>query len=137
MVIVKATEESESGALPGKEIVAEMGQFNEELIKAGVLLSAEGLEASSKGARVRFGGGRSTVIDGPFTETKELIGGYWLWQVKSIDEAVEWLRRSPLRKGNHEVEIRRVFEAQECSAHLTPELLLQEASQRERLTAKN
>src|SRR6266478_6193453 len=102
MVIVKANKESESGALPSQEILTEMGKFNEELVK--------------------FGGGKSTVTDGPFTETKELIAGFWLWQVKSIEEAVEWIRRSPFQKGNEEIEIRRVFEAEDFGANLTPEL---------------
>jgi hypothetical protein len=137
MVIVKATRESESGALPSREILTEMGKFNEELVKAGVMLSAEGLHSSAKGVRVKFAGGKSTVTDGPFTETKELIAGYWLWQVKSIDEAVEWMRRSPFRKGNEEVEIRPVFEAEDFGDNLTPELRAQEAGQRERLAAKN
>jgi hypothetical protein len=137
MVIVKATRESESGALPSREILAEMGKFNEELVKAGVMLSAEGLHSSARGVRVRFGGGKSTVTDGPFTETKELIAGYWLWQVKSLDEAVEWIRRSPFRKGNEEVEIRRVFEAEDFGDNLTPELRAQEAAQREHPAAKN
>ena len=137
MVIVKATRESESGALPSREILTEMGKFNEELVKAGVMLSAEGLHSSAKGVRVKFGGGKSTVSDGPFTETKELIAGYWLWQVKSLDEAVEWIRRSPFRKGNEELEIRRVFEAEDFGDNLTPELRAQEAAQREQLAAKN
>jgi len=137
MVIVKATRESESGALPSREILTEMGKFNEELVKAGVMLSAEGLHSSAKGVRVKFAGGKSTVTDGPFTETKELIAGYWLWQVKSIDEAVEWMRRSPFRKGNEEVEIRPVFEAEDFGDNLTAELRAQEARQREQLAAKN
>jgi hypothetical protein len=110
MVIVKANKESESGALPDEKGLAEMGKFNEELVKAGVMLAGEGLHASSKGARVRFDGSKRTVIDGPFTETKELVAGYWLWQVKSKDEAIEWLKRAPFRNGE-EVEIRQVFEA--------------------------
>jgi hypothetical protein len=136
MVIVKATRDSEAGVLPGRELLAEMGKYNEELIKAGVMLSGEGLHSSAKGVRVRFGGGKSTVIDGPFTETKELIAGFWLWQVKSMAEAIEWIRRSPFRKGNEEVEIRRVFEAEDFGDNLTPEVRAQEASQRERLTPK-
>jgi hypothetical protein len=127
MVIVKANPQSESGELPSPELLAEMGKFNEELIKAGVMLSGEGLQASSRGVRVRFGGGKSTVIDGPFTESKELVAGFWLWQVKSIEEAVEWIRRSPFRKGNEEIEIRRVFEAEDFGPNLTPELRAQEA----------
>jgi len=137
MVIVKATRESESGALPSREILTEMGKFNEELVKAGVMLSAEGLHSSAKGVRVKFAGGKSSVTDGPFTETKELIAGYWLWQVKSIDEAVEWMRRSPFRNGNEEVEIRPVFEAEDFGDNLTAELRAQEARQREQLAAKN
>ena len=136
MVIVKANEQSESGALPGPELLAEMGKFNEELLKAGVLLSAEGLHASLKGVRVRFGGGKTTVTDGPFAETKELIAGFWLWQVRSVAEAVEWIRRSPFRKGNEEVEIRPVFEAEDFGANLTPELRAQESRQREQLKSQ-
>ncbi|MGB9332134.1 MAG: YciI family protein [Steroidobacteraceae bacterium] len=135
MVIVKANPESESGALPNREILTEMGKFNEELVKAGVMLAGEGLHASSKGVRVKFGGGKSTVIDGPFTETKELIAGFWLWQVKSIEEAVEWIRRSPFRKGSETIEIRRVFEAEDFT-EMTPELKAQEAQLRAR-AAKN
>ena len=137
MVIVKATKDSEAGVPQSGELVAEMGRFNEELVKAGVLLSAEGLRASSHGVRVRFGAGKSTVTDGPFTETKELIAGFWLWQVKSIEEAIEWIRRSPLRKGNEEVEIRPVFEADDFGENLTAELLEQLAERRARLTAKS
>ena len=137
MVIVKATRESESGALPSREALTEMGKFNEELVKAGVMLSGEGLHASARGVRVRFGGGKSTVTDGPFTATRELIAGFWLWQVRSIDEAVEWIRRSPLRKSEEEIEIRRVFEPDDFGDSLTPELRAQEARQRERLAAKN
>ena len=116
MVIVKATRESESGVLPGAELLAEMGKYNEELIKAGVMLSGEGLHSSAKGVRVRFGGGKSTVTDGPFAETKELIAGFWLWQVNSKEEAIEWLKRAPF-DGGTEVEIRQAFEPHEfaCS----------------------
>jgi len=137
MVIVKANKDSEAGVLPSKDILTEMGHFNEELVKAGVMLAGEGLHASSRGVRVKFGGGKSVVIDGPFTETKELIAGFWLWQVKSIEEAVEWIRRSPFRKGNEELEIRRVFEAEDFGCNATPELKAQEASQRARIGAKN
>ncbi|TLZ30886.1 MAG: YciI family protein [Gammaproteobacteria bacterium] len=137
MVIVKANKESESGVLPSREILTEMGKFNEDLVKAGVMLAGEGLHSSAKGVRVKFGGGKSTVTDGPFTETKELIAGFWLWQVKSIEEAVEWIRRSPFQKGNEEIEIRRVFEAEDFGANLTPELRAQEAQQRERVGAKH
>ena len=126
MVIVKATPDSEAGQLPAPELLSEMGQFNEQLVKAGVLLAAEGLQSSAKGVRVRFGGGKGTVIDGPFTETKELIAGFWLWQVRSMAEAVEWIRRSPFRKGSEEIEIRRVFEAEDFGDSLTPEVRAQE-----------
>jgi hypothetical protein len=137
MVIVKATKDSEAGVLPSTELLTEMGKFNEELVKAGVMLSGEGLRASSHGVRVRFGGGKSSVIDGPFTESKELIGGFWLWQVKSIEEAIEWIRRSPFRKGSEEIEIRPVFEADDFGENLTPELRAQQAERCARLTAKN
>src|SRR5213079_2598930 len=120
MVIVKANKESEAGVLPSRELLTEMGKFNEELVKAGVMLAGEGLHSSAKGVRVKFGGGKSTVTDGPFTETKELIAGFWLWQVKSIEEAMEWNRCSPFQKRNEEIEIRRVFEAEDFGANLTP-----------------
>src|SRR5215469_3602189 len=136
MVIVKATTDSEAGVLPSPELLSEMSKYNEELIKAGVMLSGEGLHSSARGVRVRFGGGKSTVTDGPFTETKELIAGFWLWQVKSMEEAIEWIRRSPFRKGHEEVEIRRVFEAEDFGDNLTPEVRAREARQRERLTPK-
>jgi hypothetical protein len=134
MVIVKATADSEAGVLPSEELLAEMGKFNEELVKAGVLLAAEGLQSSAKGVRVRFGGGRSTVIDGPFTETKELIAGFWLWQVRSLEEAIEWIRRSPFGKSNEQIEIRRVFEAEDFGPALTPELREQRQSRLERIS---
>jgi hypothetical protein len=137
MVIVKATAQSESGALPSEQELTDMGRFNEELVRAGVMLAGEGLAASSQGVRVSFGGGKSTVMDGPFTETKELIAGYWLWQVRSVAEAVEWIRRSPFRKGEAEVEIRRVFEAEDFGPSLTAELRDQEASLRARAATKN
>jgi hypothetical protein len=125
MVIVKANKESESGALPDQKALAAMGKYNEELVKAGVMLAGEGLEASSKAARVRFSGPKArTVIDGPFSETKELIAGFWLWQVRSKDEAIEWLKRAPFEDG--EVEIRRVLEAEDFGAAFTPELREQE-----------
>jgi hypothetical protein len=136
MVIVKANKDSEAGALPSPELLTEMGRFNEELVKAGVMLAGEGLHASAKGVRVKFGGGKSRVIDGPFTESKELIAGFWLWQVKSMEEAIEWIRRSPFQKGNEEIEIRPVFEAEDFGANLTPELKAQEESQRERIAAR-
>ena len=137
MVIVKATSESEAGVLPSAELLTEMGKFNEELVKAGVMLAGEGLQSTSKGVRVRFGGGKGAVIDGPFAETKELIAGYWLWQVKSMDEAVEWIRRSPFRKGNETLEIRRVFEAEDFGANLTPEVRAQEERLRAAAATKN
>jgi hypothetical protein len=124
MVIVRANKESEAGVLPSQEMLAEMGKFNEELVKAGVMLAGEGLHASSKGARVRFSGKNRTVIDGPFAETKELVCGFWLWQVKSLAEAIEWLKRAPFKEG--EVEIRQVFEADDFGDNLTPELREQE-----------
>lgn len=125
MVIVKATPASEAGRLPGPDLLSEMGLFNEQLVKAGVLLAAEGLQSSAHGVRVQFGAGGSTVVDGPFTETRELIAGFWLWQVKSLEEAVEWIRRSPFKKGNETIEIRRVFEAEDFT-HMTPELAAQD-----------
>jgi hypothetical protein len=135
MVIVKADKNSEAGILPKKELFEKMGKYNEELVKAGVMLAAEGLQASSKGKRVRFSGAQRTVIDGPFTETKELIAGFWLWQVRSMDEAVEWLKRAPF-DGGTEIEIRQVFEAEDFGAELTPELREQEARLREKAASK-
>jgi hypothetical protein len=120
MVIVKANKDSEAGILPTQEVLAEMGKFNEELSKAGVLLAAEGLQASSKGVRVKFSKGKRTVIDGPFAETKELIAGFWMWKVKSWEEAIEWLKRAPFE--DTEVEIRQVFEAEDFGPEFTPEL---------------
>jgi hypothetical protein len=124
MVIVKANKESEAGVMPNEQILREMGKFNEELVKAGVMLEGEGLHPTSKGKRVRFSGGQRTVIDGPFTETKELIAGFWLWQVKSMEEAVEWLKRAPFE--DTEIEIRQVFETEDFGAEMTPELRAQE-----------
>jgi hypothetical protein len=135
MVIVKANQESEAGVLPSKELLAQMGKFNQELVKAGVMLAGDGLHPSSKGKRVKFSGEKRTVIDGPFTETKELIAGYWLWQVRSIDEAVEWLKRAPF-DGGTELEIRPVFEAADFGDNLTPELKKQEQRMREQLAEK-
>jgi hypothetical protein len=135
MVIVKADKNSEAGILPSKELLTEMGKFNEELVKAGIMLAAEGLQASSKGKRVRFSGGKRTVIDGPFTEAKELIAGFWLWQVRSMDEAVEWLKRAPF-DGGTEVEIRQVFEAEDFGAEFTPELREQEDRLRKQIEEK-
>jgi len=125
MVIVKANKESEAGQLPGTEVLTKMGKYNEQLVKAGVMLAADGLQASSKGKRVKFSGEKRTVIDGPFTESKELIAGYWMWQVRSMDEAVEWLKRAPF-DGGDEVEIRPVFEAADFGENFTPELREQE-----------
>ena len=127
MVLMKASEDSEAGVMPSTELLTEMGQYNEELVKAGVMLAGEGLHPSSKGARVRFSGRETTVIDGPFTESKELIAGFWLWQVKSMDEAIEWVKRIPnTDDGHHEVEVRRVFEADDFGEAMTPELRDQE-----------
>ena len=125
MVIVKANKDSEAGVLPDQKILTEMGKFNEQLAKAGVMLAGEGLKESAKGKRVRFEGAKRTVIDGPFAETKELIAGFWLWQVKSMDEAVEWLKRAPFGGGT-EVEIRPVFEAEDFGDAMTPELRAQD-----------
>jgi hypothetical protein len=121
MVIVKASKESEAGILPNTEILTAMGKYNEELVKAGIMLAGDGLKASSNGKRVRFSGATRTVIDGPFTETKELIAGYWLWQVRSMDEAIEWLKRAPF-DGGTEIEVRPVFAAEDFGPALTPEL---------------
>jgi hypothetical protein len=127
MILIKATKDSEAGVLPDQRLLTEMGNYNEELVKAGVMLAGEGLQASSKGARVRFSGAKRTVIDGPFAETKELIAGFWLWQVRSKDEAVEWVKRMPNPTGAEaEVEIRQVFESDDFGAAFTPELREQE-----------
>ena len=134
MVIVKADQKSEAGVLPDKKLFAEMGKFNEELAQAGVMLAAEGLQPSSKGARVKFSGSKRTVIDGPFSETKELVAGFWLWQVRSKEEAIEWLKRAPFQEG--EVEIRQVFEAEDFGAEFTPELREQEERVRAQVAAK-
>ncbi len=130
MVIVKATNNSEAGVMPSEKLLAEMGAFNEELVKAGVMLAGEGLQPSAKGARVRFSGGKRTVIDGPFTETKELVAGFWLWQVKSREEAIEWVKRcpNPMPGEDSEIEIRQVFEAADFGAEFTPELREQEGA---------
>jgi hypothetical protein len=127
MILVKATKDSEAGVMPSEQLLTEMGKFNEELVKAGVLLAGDGLHPSSKGARVRFSGAKRTVIDGPFPETKELVAGYWIWQVKSKEEAIEWVKRCPNpMPGESEIEIRQVFEAEDFGAALTPELKEQE-----------
>ena len=136
MVIVKANKQSEAGVLPSNELLTEMGKFNEQLVKAGVMLAAEGVQASSKGKRVKFSGAKRTVTDGPFTESKELIAGFWLWQVRSMEEAVEWLKRAPFGEGE-EVEIRQVFEACDFGENLTPELKEQEARLRAETASKN
>lgn len=134
MVVVKATKNSEASVMPSEKLLAEMGKYNEELVKAGIMLGGEGLHPSSKGKRIQFSGGRRTVVDGPFAETKELIAGYWLWQVKSMEEAVEWARRcpDPMPGENSELEIRPVFEADDFGKEFTPELRAQE----ERLRAE-
>lgn len=128
MVLVKATKDSEAGVMPSTELLAAMGKYNEELVKAGVMLAGEGLQPSSKGARVRFNGPKRTVIDGPFAETKELVAGFWLWQCRSKEEAIEWAKRcpNPFQEGESEIEIRQVFEADDFGAELTPELREQE-----------
>ena len=131
MVIVKASAESEAGILPTTDELAEMGKYNEELAKAGIMLAGEGLQASSRGKRVRFEGSKRTVVDGPFAETKELIAGFWLWQVRSMDEAIEWLKRAPFGGGT-EIEVRQVFEAEDFGDNLTPELREQERKVGER-----
>ena len=137
MVLVKADKNSEAGVLPDTKLLAAMGKFNEDLVKAGVMLAGEGLQPSSKGARVKFSGGKKTVIDGPFAEAKELVAGFWLWQVKSKAEAIEWLKRAPFEET--EVEIRQIFEAEDFGANLTPELRAQEdrvRAQAEKLSKK-
>ena len=137
MILVKANKNSEGGVLPDEKLLTEMGKFNEELVKAGVMLAGEGLHASSKGARVKFSGTKRTVIDGPFTETKELVAGYWLWQVKSLAEAIEWVKRCPNPTGEEsEIEIRQVFEAEDFGTALTPELRQQEERLRAQAGAK-
>jgi hypothetical protein len=135
MVFVKANKESEAGGLPSTEMLSQMGKFNEELVKAGVMLAGEGLQPSSKGKRITFTGAKPTITDGPFAETKELIAGFWLWQVRSMEEAVEWLKRSPFGPGA-EVEIRPVFEAEDFGAQMTPELKEQEERLRNQVGEK-
>ena len=132
MVMVKATKDSEAGIMPSEKLIREMGNFNEELVKAGVLLAGEGLKPSSNGARIRFDGAKRTVIDGPFAETKELVAGFWLLQCKSLEEAVEWVKRcpNPFENGESEIEIRPIFEAEDFGAEFTPELRAQEERQR-------
>lgn len=135
MVIVKATQNSEAGIMPGEKLLADMGSFNEQLVKAGVMQAGDGLQPSSKGKRVRFGRGRRTVIDGPFTETKELIAGYWIWKVQSMAEAVEWVQRcpDPMPGEESEIEIRPLFDAEDFGEQLTPQLRAQEEALRARI----
>jgi hypothetical protein len=135
MVIVKATADSEAGLMPTEQLLTEMGRYNEELVKAGIMLAGEGLKPSSQGKRIRFSGTKRTVIDGPFAETKELVAGYWLWQVRSMDEAIEWARRCPNpMPGDSDLEIRPIFEAEDFGVELTPELRQQEERLRAKLT---
>jgi hypothetical protein len=134
MVIVKADKNSEAGVMPSRELLTEMGNYNEQLVKAGVMQAGEGLQPTSKGKRVRFSGTQRTVIDGPFAETKELIAGFWLWKVKSMDEAVEWLKRAPFDQA--ELEIRQIFESEDFGAEFTPELREQEERLRAQVEAK-
>lgn len=135
MIIVKATQDSEAGVMPSEQLLSEMGNFNEELVKAGIMLDGEGLHPSSKGARVKFSGANRVVTDGPFTETKELVAGYWLWQVNSMEEAIAWVKRCPNpMPGESEIEIRPIFEAEDFGAEFTPEL--QEQEKRIRAEAK-
>jgi len=137
MILIKATKDTEAGVLPDEKLLTEMGKFNEELVKAGVMLAGEGLQPSSKGARVRFSGGKRTVIDGPFAETKELICGFWMWQVKSKEEAIEWVTRCPNPHNEEtEIEIRQVFEAEDFGSEFTPELREQEECLRAQIVEK-
>jgi hypothetical protein len=137
VILVKATKDSEAGVMPSEKLLAEMAKFNEELVKAGVMLAGEGLHPSSKGARVRFSGAKRSVIDGPFAETKELVAGFWIWQVKSKEEAIEWVKRCPNpMPGESEIEIRQVFEAEDFGAEFTPELREQEKRLRSQIGAK-
>jgi hypothetical protein len=138
MIIVKATKDSEAGVMPDEKLLNDMGKFNEDLVKAGVMLAGEGLHPSSKGARIRFSGANRTVIDGPFAETKELVAGFWLWQVKSFAEAIEWVKRCPNpMKSESEIEIRQVFEPEDFGAEFTPELRAQEERLRAEMAAKH
>jgi hypothetical protein len=137
MVMVKATKDSEAGVMPKQELLAAMGKFNEELVKAGVMLAGEGLHPTSKGKRVRFSGEKRTVIDGPFRDSKDLVAGFWLWKVKSMDEAVDWVKRCPNpHEGDSEIEIRQIFEAEDFGAELTPELRKQEERLRSEIALK-
>jgi hypothetical protein len=137
MIMVKATQDSEAGVMPSEKLLADMGKFNEELVKAGIMLAGEGLQPSSKGARVRFSGAKRTVIDGPFAETKELVAGFWIWNVKSKQEAIDWVKRCPNpMPGDSEIEIRQVFEAEDFGEEFTPELREQEERLRTQIAAK-
>jgi hypothetical protein len=137
MIMIKADKTTEAGGLPDEKLLTEMGKFNEELVKAGVMLAGEGLQPSSKGARVKFSGEKVTVVDGPFSEAKELIAGFWLWQVKSKDEAIEWVKRCPHPpQGEMEIEVRQIFEAEDFGAEFTPELREQEERLRAEIAAK-
>ena len=138
MVMVKATKDSEAGAMPEEALLTAMGKYNEELVGAGIMLAGEGLHPSSRGARVQFDGSRRIVVDGPFAETKELVAGFWLWQVRSLDEAIEWVKRCPNPMlGPSEIEIRPVFEAEDFGAEFTPELREQEQRLRDRIAARD
>ena len=138
MVLVKATKDSEAGVLPTEKLMADMGKFNEELVKAGIMQAGEGLQPSSKGARVRFSGTKRTVVDGPFAETKELVAGYWIWKVKSKEEAIEWVKRCPNpMPTDSEIEIRQIFEAEDFGAAFTPELRAQEERLRSEISGKS
>ena len=134
MILVKADKDSEAGVMPSQELLTEMGKFNEQLVNAGVMLAGEGLQPSSKGARVKFSGGKPAVVDGPFAETKELVAGFWIWQVKSKDEAIEWLKRAPFQDAV--VEVRQIFEAEDFGAEFTPELREQEERLRAQVAAR-
>ena len=137
MVMIKANRDSEAGVMPSEKLLAEMGRFNEELVKAGVMQAGEGLQPSSKGARVNFSGKKRTVVDGPFAETKELIAGFWIWQVRSKEEAIEWVKRCPNpMDGDSQIEIRQVFEAEDFGAEFTPELRAQEERLRAQIAGK-
>jgi len=136
MVLVKANKDSEAGAMPDKKLLTDMGKFNEELVKAGVMLAGEGLQPSSKGVRVKFSGDKRVLIDGPFAETRELVAGFWLWKVKSLEEAIEWLKRAPF-DGGTEIEIRPLFEAEDFGDEFTPELREQEERLRAQIAGKS
>ena len=138
MILIKADKDSEAGVMPDEKLLRDMGNFNEELVKAGIMLAGEGLHPSSKGARVKFSGDKRTVVDGPFAEAKELVAGFWIWQVKSLDEAIEWVKRCPNPMGGEsEIEIRPVFEASDFGAEFTPELREQEERLRAQIAAKS